>query len=160
MEGGSVLVWNGQKQGMRRHRYYRTHAGYLSSDGIAPTPAVKRVATRPIPLAPSLPAPAPAPSPAPLLPDSEDLRAVGPKTCASMHMLTCKEQDAIEFREWAMNTPLVFYGPPPGLIPRRPSMRVDLVREIPCKEDAADLPCLAAQDALARRMALTVIEDE
>lgn len=43
---------------------------------------------------------------------------------------------------------------------RRPGLQVDIVKEYIPKEDAADLPILAEQDTLAKRMALSVTGDE
>ena len=43
---------------------------------------------------------------------------------------------------------------------RRPDLRVDIVKEYIPKEDAADLPILAKQDALAKRMALAATGDD
>jgi hypothetical protein len=73
-----------------------------------------------------------------------------------------RPEEAAAFHEWISRSPLVVVSPSPGawLPSKRPGMRVDLVRATVPKEDAADRPLLDHQDALARRMILSVTGDE
>jgi hypothetical protein len=144
---------------MRRHqRYYRAHL----PDGThvkGPVAVCKRVIARPAATveegaALEPPTKRPADTVSVSLPPAVPPR----KPYDPSRLLHHNPEEAAAFREWILVSPLVFTGGCPA--PKRPAIRVDLVRDTLPKEDAADRPLLDQQDALARRMILSVTGDD
>jgi hypothetical protein len=71
-------------------------------------------------------------------------------------------EEAEAMRSWILGTPRVFLASSDVWEPtqRQSLLRVGLVRQAVPREDAADVPYLAQQDALAAAMALSVMGDE
>jgi|WetSurMetagenome_2_1015567.scaffolds.fasta_scaffold00274_11 hypothetical protein len=166
--GGSV-THDAQTNDMRRrqpsppYHYYRAGPPMPlapSSVVSVPRPAVKRVAVRSAVVVPQLPPPPPV-----VVLEDEPMvaAAVGRKRPAydPTPFLRLRADDAIEFREWVLNTPRVFMRPPPP--PREAATRqhrVRLVRDQYTREDDADAPYLVEQEALSKRMVLSVMDSE